>query len=462
MPQDKRATGEECQPPHAYVQATRERETGTQLCRERRPTATPPQPRSTSAQERASVLYQWVPFGGAPQQGVQRDRDAPWVERVQQKSGDTIQPLNVTVPVGGAGLAAVGKGSGSEFFVALLSCFCRFKMKIQGGLCSLGVDGARPARLPAVSMNGVAMNNANGAPRARCLVRLLHRSCQLTCLDHNCGQRASKFMLTSSGSADAAVNSRTRRVRIGCPSVAITISGRHGGTVQRLTNGAPPPRLIVLSSTCRRHEVAPSVGVLLISFGHPVRLSGFLPYKRLHRDTRGASHTSVVVMAGYPSSVLPISILAFHGRLGPVPCRDLCFSGVRCLSPVPTFKNRDFGVGGTGVLTLANVTRPGRFATRLHGFARRVDALSCSSRRGFDTSGVGRVIRQFGGLSPGRHTVVAARGSFTHLRGYGVPRSLGPCVCVVPVGVGFVFSSRSGFSAGVVGAIRGIVGGPQG
>ncbi len=321
--------------------------------------------------------------------------------------------------------------------------------------------GSGDCSVPIVSVNGVAINNAKGAPRARCLVHLLRGECGITILDQNCGQGSGNFMLTRPSAPVRTVNSRPCRVGRGFPSVCITISGSQQGNVRTLYGGrmTPNARMVLLSSTFRRHCIGPNVGVLLISCRHVVYSSGLLPTKHLHRPVRKGEHTGVIVMAGYPGSVGPVRCQIVQGELGLCPCRDLCFSALGCNDLSRLFHGRRLSLGRAmhrgGVVLLANVTSPRRVGVSLRGRNTGAAPVTFRSRRCFDIGSVSRVGGSFSQV-PRPGLIIAARGSTAQLGGLGnLDRRMRGTLCTLPVRVRVLRGRRRSFGRGVANCMFG-------
>lgn len=304
------------------------------------------------------------------------------------------------------------------------------------------------------------MKNANGAPRARCLVGLLRSGCRITILDQKCGQHAGNCILTAPRYATGAVKSRPCRVCAGFSSIALTISRGHYRKVRGLLGlGRPLASIVLLSSTFRRHRMGTKLGVLLASCRHLFYSSALLPTKHLHRPIDKGGQTRVIVIAGYPRSVGPVSCGVVAGQLGLCPCRQLFFSSFQCNGLRPMFSGRNNVtlslLASASVLLVANVTSPTPVLRELKSYAGRVSLLSFNSRRSFARGSVRRVERQFGGLGNGQQLVVAARGSTAHLVGRpNLSTRLGPFVCTLPVRVRVLRGRRSGFGRRVVSCIE--------
>lgn len=283
-------------------------------------------------------------------------------------------------------------------------------------------------------------------------------------LDQKCGHRAGKFMLSATRDSTHDVNSRPCRVRSGFSSVQMTISRSHYRNVRELLAlGRPPIRIVLLSSTFRRQCIGTKLGVLLASCRHLFYSSALVPTKHLQRPTRNGGQTRVIVMAGYPPSVGPVSCGVVAGELGLFPCRRLCFSSFQCkglqtIFPSYTAMRRE-GLSSLRarrrVLLVANVTSPSAVVHRLRVRAQGVSLLTFDSRRGFDRQSLTRVGREFNGLEGKRHLVIAARGSTAHLvYRRRLSRKLGPFVCTLPVRMRVLRGRRSGFGRRVVNCIE--------
>lgn len=285
----------------------------------------------------------------------------------------------------------------------------------------------------------------------------------MTMLDHNCGHGSGNFMLTEPSASMRVVNSRPFRVGRGFPSVRVTMSQSHYRNVRRLYGDrvTPKARIVVLSSTFRRQCMGPKVGVLLMSCRQLVYRSALLPTKQVHRPRGKGDQTRVIVIAGYPGSVAPVSLEILDGRVRLCPCRRLCFAALACNGLRPLFATKgtiSLGrVRGSGrVLLIANVTSPTGLVRSLSPCGRRVRSLTFDSRRSFATESVRLVGGHFVGLPRNGHVVVAARGSSMQLTTRPlVSRVLGPCVCVLPVRMTFLRSRRRLFGSGVASCIEG-------
>lgn len=225
----------------------------------------------------------------------------------------------------------------------------------------------------------------------------------MTALDQNCGHGDQNCMLTSSGDGMHRVNSRPCRVGGGFPGTQMTMSRGHYRNVRRLLGlRGPAMRTVVLSSTFRRHRMGTKLGVLLASFRQLLYSSTLLPTKELHRPSDNGGQTRVIVIAGYPSSVGPVSFGVVTGQLRLCPCRRLCFSEFHCKVLAPLFPR---GAGDQGILSslaksrrmllIANVTSPTPLRGRIRSCAPRIGLLTFSSRRSFAPGSLLRVGRRF-------------------------------------------------------------------
>ncbi|MDR1414332.1 MAG: tetraacyldisaccharide 4'-kinase [Odoribacteraceae bacterium] len=291
-----------------------------------------------------------------------------------------------------------------------------------------------------VCVGNVAVGGTGKTPHVEAVVAALKGEFRVACLSRGYGRSASGGREVGEGCSAREVGDEPRQLKNRFPDVAVMVDGNRTRGIERLIAAERPPRVVVMDDGFQHRRVTPRVSVLLVDHGRPPSTDHLLPRGRLREPFAPAlRRANAVIVTKCPPSLPDGEREEIRRQLRLPAGQLLLFSTMSHGTPAPLDGTSSCRLsGGSNVLCVTGIARPGPFVRHLQGVAGGVAHLAFPDHHRFSGRDVRRVVEAFRALPEGDNYLFTTEKDATRLPLALLPGDILARAFQVPVEVRFL------------------------